>query len=314
MKRQQLLISLITGFLLVACGGEEEDSTSSPSLVEYTGLETEATISIANAAGIVREMFGLGGISISLSATAEEETTESKPEPYNILVPLALTETIKDINAGNAIDSALAAKNFSEVRNCETGHLDYIITVDDLTGVFNGNMTYDDCLVAGFTLEGSAEVSGHYDLMTNTFVDISLDFPWLKGKSEVVDYVASERIQVAFADPITTTTLENTVVSIDNRKAVKFEGYAIVVNEDTSEKTLALSGRFYHPDEGFVTVSTDGSIFFTENTNWPYHGQLSMQGTLSVLQIEFQDSEAYTLWVDEGDEDSEWDYVDLVNW
>ncbi len=317
MKQKQLLLSLIAGLLLVACGGDDDDDESIPpaETPAYTGLETEATISTSNAESMVREMFGLGDAAIRSSTTAEEEAVEPKPEPYNILIPLALTETIERINTESASESVAAAKNLNIVTNCEEdqGLIDYNINIDDLTGAFNGAMNYRDCLVAGFTLNGSAEISGNYDLVNDSFIKIDLDFSWFRGDSETVSYVATDKIGVEFIDDATTTTtLTDYVVTIDDLPVVRFEDYAITVTQDEAGKTLTLSGVFYHPDHGFATVTTDGFLTFTEDNIWPYDGRVIMDGDTSSLRIECWDNIQYTLWVDE---DGDGEYVgDIVSW
>ncbi|MEN8166121.1 MAG: hypothetical protein ABFR65_01425 [Pseudomonadota bacterium] len=315
MKQKQLLLSLITGLLLVACGGDDE-SNPPPETPVYTGLETEATISASNAESLVRKMFGLGDAAIRLSTATDEEAVEPKPEPYNILIPLALTETIERINTENTIASDAAAKNLNIVTNCEDdlGLIDYTITIDDITGAFNGAMNYRDCLVAGFTLNGLADISGDYDLANDTFLKINLDFSWFRGDSETVSYEAADKISVEFIDDsTTTTTLTDYVVTIDDLPVVKFEDYAITVTQDESGKTLTLSGIFYHPTYGFVTLTTDGFLSFTADDIWPYFGQVNMNGDASSLRILLEDSERYTLWVDE-DGDGEYETVDFVDW
>lgn len=320
MKQKQLLLSLIAGLLLVACGGDDETTPPRTETPAYTGLETEATISTSNAESIVREMFGLGDVGgvvvIRSMLSTEEEAVEPKPEPYNILIPLALTETIERINTENTIASDAAAKTLNIVTSCEEaqGLIDYNITIDDFTGVFNGAINYRDCLVAGFTLNGSADISGDYDLVNDTFLKIDFDFRWFRGDSEAVSYVAADKISVEFIDDATTTTtLTNYVVTIDDLPVVKFEDYAITVTQDEADKSLTLSGVFYHPDHGFVTVTTDGSLSFTADNIWPYFGQLVMDGDTSSLRILLEDSARYTLWVDE-DDDGEYDTVDFVDW
>lgn len=307
MKGKSLLITLLCATLFNACGGGTPRPLLPAQIPEYGGIVTEAGISGDNAQRLIREMFGLA------DPLVEQTDPTLKPDPYNLLVPLALTASIEKINDDSLAELTIyTASNFSDLVACDAGDIDYSLVMDTLNGEFNGFIDYRACLISGLRLSGTADISGSYDRANHRFLQISLGFSWLTGESGDVSYLASGFIDTAFAET-TQTSLTGYAVIIDDREAVKFEAFTLEVAGEEPDQTLSLSGSFYQPEHGFVTVSNPLPLSFTADSVWPLQGQTRMDGLDSSLRIETEDSRLFTLWVDE-DGDGEEDLVSLESW
>jgi hypothetical protein len=307
MKGKSIIITVLFAALLNACGGGTPRPLFPAQIPEYDGIVTEAGISGDNAQRLIREMFGLA------DPLVEQTDSTLKPAPYNLLAPLALTASIEKINDDSLAELTIfTATNFNDLVACDAGDIDYSLLMDNLTGEFNGFIDYRACLISDLRLSGTADISGVYDRLNHRFLQISLGFPWLTGEAADASYLASGFVDTTFAES-TQTTLTGYAVIIDGRETVKFEAFTLDLAGQAPNQTLALSGSFYQPEHGFVTVSNPLPLLFTADTIWPLQGQTRMDGLDSSLRIETEDSRTFTLWVDE-DGDGVADLVSLETW
>jgi hypothetical protein len=298
MKRIRLVLAILSGLLLAACGGGGESDSPSADFA-YTGPETQATISSNNAESLAEEMFGLEQAVIDSNQDASDEP---KPEPYNLRVPIVLREILKQVESGDLID----------IWRCDEGYIEYTFSVEEFNGALNGSLALHDCELAGLTLTGSAEVTGSYDLPNSVLLQLDLYFPWLRGRTKTLSYVAGGVVEFDFT--AATIILRDWIVSIDDRAVTMFQDFILTLNDAVGAENLSLFGLFFHPSYGYTEVITDDPLYFTPDVVWPFIGTLEMDGHDSALKLECTDSEQYTLWVDGDDADDEWDSADLMTW
>jgi hypothetical protein len=286
------LIPILSILILSGCGGSSVDLPPLFSSLTYSGAETQTAIRLQNAPDLVEEMFGNRGF------IADPDDPASHPEPYHILIPLALTQAIQRVNQETANELGTTETDLGEVIDCDSGYLDYAITVDDLDGSFSGEMTFHDCESATIILAGEASISGVYDLGTITFQEMILSFPVLTGRNKTFRVTSNGHFEVLLDDPIRIALYDYTIQNRADGPIVKFDDFTLILTEQNLVTTLTLTGRFYHPDHGYGLVSTPNPISFTANVYWPLFGQIIIDGVDSSLQALFDDSNQYTLFVD----------------
>ena len=54
--------------------------------------------------------------------------------------------------------------------------------------------------------------------------------------------------------------------------------YSINLSQFVGHLEIEIFGTFYHPDEGFVTITTTEPFVVFDEDDWPESGQLEIQG------------------------------------
>jgi len=297
-------IPLLAGLMLAACGGG--DGTDIPPLfssISYSGTDTQAVITLQNAPDLLEELFGNRGF------IADPTDPTSHPRPYHVFIPLALMQAMQRINRETTSPTGTQETSLLEVINCDSGYLDYVITVNELNGVFSGQMTFHDCESAAVCLTGSASIVGVYDLDSVSFREISLSFSLLTGSNRTFRVVSSGHIEILLSDPVTLWLYDYAFRNRVDGPVVRFDDFSLVLQEQDLFTGLTLTGTFYHPDFGHTQVSTPTPITFTADVYWPLFGQVIMTGANSSLRALFDDNNLYTLFVDENGDDTTFEMI-----
>jgi len=176
------------------------------------------------------------------------------------------------------------------------GSFSYTIDYNETTGNFNGSLSfnsYNDCIG---TMNGAITFYG-----SDTSATLSMSFLALSytGASD----------SVTMSGNISFTTLpssitESITMSMDFRDNNTGETYRIkdmtmeVTTSALTESTIVKSGQVYHPDYGYVDVSTTSPILVNKDALNPHAGVLVMAGDGSTATVTFVNSNQYTIEVD----------------
>jgi hypothetical protein len=94
--------------------------------------------------------------------------------------------------------------------------------------------------------------------------------------------------------------------------------YKLAVTEDTSDVSMTISGRFYYPDYGYVTLSTQQEIIAGFSDMAPVSGVLVAEGETgseggpTMLRLTFLDAGLFRVAADtNGNGEFDWDSGEL---
>jgi hypothetical protein len=157
------------------------------------------------------------------------------------------------------------------------------LTLDDVTGTFNGNFTYSNFCYDDITLTGSATISGVIDLFDLDFVSISIETNGLTTQLCGESFTVAGRIVVTGSSP-------TIVVDVDTRVRDDATGTVYWVNDLRIISTdngggyidVTVAGRFYDPNFGFAVVTTTTPLRIFYFDAWPDSGVLLATGDLGV--------------------------------
>jgi hypothetical protein len=84
--------------------------------------------------------------------------------------------------------------------------------------------------------------------------------------------------------------------------------YSIFIDEYTGYIQIEMTGRFYHPDHGYVALSTTEPFVLHDGDEWPTSGTLIVEGANSAkAKISAIDNENCAIEADiDGDDSYEW--------
>lgn len=244
--------------------------------VIYTGLTTQAQITATNAKSLGEVAF-LGvttGSSFSVASVQSAPQDETRSASV-ITIVRALHTVVNKIDVTSTLDSIPIGwvENFSESGNCG-GTVSSTLDVNEATETFTGSLVFANyCLTPtgdpadGITMDGNIGFNGTCDPATFNpttqscdFIDYTMTFTNLNAG----EYGESLTMEGTLASAITLTgyetTMEEMLLRDDNTNVTfKFENYLIKVTEDSPTPgidSIEVSGNAYHPDYGYVVVST----------------------------------------------------------
>lgn len=307
------LISYLSIPILIfisSCGGGG-GSNGGGSNITYTGSSSQAVISDTNAENLATDTYqggALGGITQKPGADSQA----SRPVSISILNILRQTMQKIKVPGGNRT----ATVSNSETGGCG-GSYSYTLTVNDSTGDFTGTFTYSGYCSMGTISNGTLTVSGNISgstmSLTITFSNYGMT---TGGDSFTVTGTA------AFNSLVSSTGYTLNLVYLDNTasKVYKLENFVISSTSGMGYVDISMSGRFYHPDHGYIDITTPTATPFRYMASdiYPSQGVLVLTGAggatvkLTVidntqLQIE-ADANGDGDYVDSGD------YSNTISW
>ena len=298
MKKIYSTLKLILPILfLIGCsggGGSSSDSsggggtTPPPSTIAYVGLTTPATITESNSEDMVfRSLLGVetGGY-FALSAESQDKQFQSKqsgtvPNHPNVIdLPLVLKSTSKNISFNvpkrYPLSAAVSAvRTSTEVINGNCGGTaTYTLNINDATGTYNGTFIFSQYCEDNIVISGDTNINGTVNLttlailtVTYVFENLTVDDFIYKGDVFVNDSVTP---QIITLDLLAKDSVSNMVYWAKD--------YSLIMTEiNATDIEIDVTGTYYDPDQGYVTVSTPEPLLVSTE-GWPILGILLCLG------------------------------------
>jgi hypothetical protein len=283
------LLCIITLGLItfIGCGGGGGDSTPASPAISYTGIITQADITETNAQTLSAGALKGGRTGSVLSGTGAVETgADENPISIRTLkVTQALENSLFQVDLSSISSGPIIGATQSEsgsVSGACGGTASYFIQYNDQTGDFSGSFTFSGYCEAGVTLSGSASFSGSLDLSdpnnpildgaTFTFSNISDGNSTLNGTIDI-DLSSSPSMvtfDALFKDGVTGKVYWIKDYEMSITEGVDGTGYYVDLD--------ILSGAYYDPDHGYITVETTTPIRAYEINEWPSSGVIVVTG------------------------------------
>lgn len=244
--KQKMTLGLLVSFLitLTACGGGGGGGNNSgDTTTSYTGVTTAAQIDTNNSkdiAGGATSMGTFGGGNV----VASVDTGTSEINTGTSIISRAASKAILDkLNSPN-IATVGTVVNDSATGACG-GTLSISMDINDTTHTFNGSLSFNSYCEDSVTVTGSATITGQ---------------------------VNASATQASFK-----MTIGSLLVKEQKSGSVyKIENYVIDITANSSTITVSVSGRFYHPQYGYVSVTTPYLLYYSISGAWPYTGSVKV--------------------------------------
>jgi hypothetical protein len=270
-------IALSLFMVLHGCGGGGGDSSGSSMI--YSGIETQAVVTTSNAEDIATGAYSGGSIGPAFSAV---QGTVDRPRYLQVI--MALEKSMKDmelIGASEDVPGAVQKTASNTISGSCGGSASYTITYDDVTGDFSGSMNFNNYCSEAVTISGSVNVSGKIDLGTKEF----LIFIFILNNINATDGTESETMEGTISfhrEP--SLHVEMTLLLRDNssNKVYRMTDFRVNMSTGSDYIDIEMTGKFYHPDQGFVNVSTTAPFRIYSGDNHPSEGVLILEGYTGI--------------------------------
>jgi hypothetical protein len=269
--------------LLTGCGGGGDEQSSG--VINYSGSTTEAAVTSINATEITKAAYQ-GGEFASAMIIGAVIVADDTGVGYSL--PLRLPKVLKNVLGKIDFSSEQIAAG-ADVRLSDSfpgscgGTASYTITGYNLTGNFSGSLKLDNYCEENNILSGGASFSGRLNRDTSDFVTITISFNAITYTKGSTTFTLKGQVDVDYS--VNPYTISYDIVAKDNvsKKTFWWNTYKIEITDGTDDDGISyedflLSGKFYHPDYGYVTVSTLTPFRFNSDSATPSTGVLLVTG------------------------------------
>lgn len=285
-------------------GGDESDG------IIYSGLTNPAEINETNAEDITAGAFSAGLVGDFMMGLSLDQGSNDNliKEFRTVKIPLILSDSLYliDFTSSSVGDLQAAVQTEKEIidGNCG-GSMSYSVSVDDAKGTFNGSFTFSSYCNDGTTINGTARFNGRINMATGEFIEAHLSFKNLSAGGLTLD----GDVEIDFTLSPNLITFNAYGQDPSSGKIYWIRDYSVSIDENTGFVEIEMVGRFYHPDYGYVTLSTTVPFVLHDGDEWPTSGSLIASGANnSKARITAIDNINCIIEADiDGDDSYEWD-------
>ena len=312
------IIAFTFAIAVVGCGGGGGGSSSGGAAggLTYSGVTTPAQVDESNAEEIAGGAFATGLIGDGMVGLSVDQPTESFHirNFRSVNIPVILSDSLNRVDFDDAasvgIQAATQSASDDIAGNCG-GTMSYSISYDDQQGTFSGSFTFSDYCNDGTTMNGAASFDGLIDVNSQEFIEATFTFDNLSGGELSLD----GEIYIDFS--ATSNVITFNAYGQDPTTGAVFwiKDYSITIDEFAGYVEIEMVGTFYHPDFGYVTLTTPETLVLHDGDEWPESGTLIVTGANnSKARLTAIDRLTCTVEVDhDGDNIYEWD-SGVIGW
>jgi hypothetical protein len=246
---------------------------------EIAGGPQQAFINPDNA-----EKLTAGALLASLNNAApqcgdQDQSTDFKSS--GAFRPLRLTQALGDSLRSIkfsvpplALDNESVQTEIGDLRGNCGGALSYALWLNSFTGVFSGNLSYNDYCDNGVVFNGDADVEGSYDLDASVYLSA---YFYLEHFSDGTITLDAE-ISIDFSDSPTLVTFNGLATHAASGQRHRLNSYSLNIFELSGYREIEVFGSYFHPDHGHVNISTPEPFIVHHEDQWPTSGKLVITG------------------------------------
>jgi len=320
--------------LFASCG---DGGGGSGGGLQYTGEKTQAPLDSTNAVDITSTAFqgvNTGSAVNILGFPKNEETVQESSSGSRVfLLSQLMEDSIQKIDflqaTKNKMNPAMTNTSFGEVPirsepvsfsqdipgSCG-GSANFNFNIDSQTGDFNGTFTYNDYCDDATTLSGSVTVSGQINVNnTSEFFSLTITISSLTVNSGSDSFTTAGSMEINFSGSSTSLTLDLLLNDTTLDKMFWLNNYTMTSTSGAGFVDISITGRFYHPDHGYVDISTSTPLRINGADDFPSSGIIIAVGSNGTqAQFEALSSTTFRVQADtDGDNVNDFD-SGVMNW
>lgn len=293
-KTAWVLTALFIMAALSACGGSGGATvTASDTAPSYKGINAQARIKEDNASDLAFGGYAGGGLGSALGWGGMAKTTAGTPAPVApTLLPLAsaLKESILQVmtiapDVQRLQQDRSSAKVLKRAENFDVpgwfgGTASYTLEMDDAAGSFSGTVRYTDFATDRYTFSGTAEITGTVDSAQQAIRTIALSFDSLRVTNGYnLELIGSISWTFDLSAPSDAMAMNMVLVDQFSGKTYWFKDYSVKSTYGYVYITQDISGRYFHPDHGYVDFATEATIITDYFSPYPLQGTIIFSGS-----------------------------------
>lgn len=325
-QHKRIIYSAIFALTLSACGGGGGGGDGGggggggTTGISYTGVTSQASVTISNGEEISTNAYQNGGtgqgLGTVLSSLSEVEPAQQKNSPKTATLAKTLAGAVNKIQLSTdvlAVSRAVQTESDSFPGECG-GTAAYNISIDDVSGDFSGSFTFSNYCDLGDVMNGGLSMSGNIDINSLTFGPITMTMTSLTITTGNDSFTMDGSMSMDIDNNPIIATMNMKLMDNTTQEVFWVENFTMTIVEMFSYEELSMAGRIYHPDYGYVDVTTPTPFRYTGFDEYPYPGVMVATGanggtsTLTSLS-----NTSYQIDIDE-DGDGNMEQTTTGNW
>ena len=313
------------GCVLVFTSGDierEKVPKESDTSTDFAGRTAQAVIDSTNATDLSGGAFA-GGIT-RIEAASAGFNQDSMATPIGafrpLRLPLILQDSLQKIETTQNVETNSTVFDFF-ISNVETksgtlrggcgGGLSYSIDFIDESRIFDGSFSFENYCDQGITISGETDIDGTYGTAGRDFTTAHFSFADLADGTMTLD----GEISMDFLRPPMTATFSAHSKDMESGQVYWIKDYSLNITEFAGYIEVEIFGTFYHPDYGFVNLTTTEPFIVHNEDDWPTSGLLEIKGENNTrAELSALDQLTCSVEADaDGDGVLDWD-SGILNW
>ena len=296
--------AVLFSLFLMSCGSDSDGGSG----VSYSGVKTQAAIDDTNAEELSRGAYENGEFGSVLSEIRPGASLAALSGTASLSPRLLMfVRTIEDIANEMVLPVAPPASTYKAVQSGKFeddgtcgGHVSAEVTVDDSAGTYSAKIIFDNFCEGGDILDGKLRMNGTFAADGKTFFTLVFSFN-LTYQSNDESFALQGSIDIGYESDQAVMIMD--VLLQDNSgKIYWIENYAWTVIDYGTHSTVEISGRFYHPDHGYVDITTTEPFVINADEDRPSSGVMVVTGSNNTkARLTVLSADAYRVEVDTGD-------------
>ncbi len=270
------------GCVLVFTTGDIEkkpDPDTTDSSTDFSGRNDPAVIDSANANDLAEGALS-GGITrfkTENAGFAQKSLTKQTSVFWPLRLPLVLKDSVQKIEI-----AALSADPFRPAVETRSGILQgscggrFLYSIDFIrdTNVFDGSISFQNYCFSEITISGETGVDGTYGLGTGKFSTSHFSFDELSDGQIALEGELSLDLR---QQPLT-ANFSAFFKEIEAGQVYWIKDYSMNIAEFIGFTEIEIFGSFYHPEHGYVELTTLEPFIVHSEDEWPISGLLRIKG------------------------------------
>lgn len=284
LKMTHVVLTILLAVSLMACGGDGGNGES-PFGISYTGLTTKARIDENNAVELSTGAYQGGQIGAVFGGVGVIQTGESGPVGCSRILKVSqvLEGSLRQVDlmsrSGGTFVGAIYTESDTIYGDCG-GSASFTVSVDDRTGDFSGDSNFSNYCDDGVTISGAASFSGQVDLNTEELLEFSFSFDNLTVTLSSDSFTLDGNI--SFDTTASSVTMTMGLKDNNTGKVYWLEDYNMTLIGWWNYIEVEVSGRYYDPDYGYVTITTPIPLRIYDSDDQPSDGVFVITGNRGI--------------------------------
>jgi hypothetical protein len=307
------------GCVLVFTSGDidrEKDPDKIDTETAFAGRTTQAVLDSTNAKNLSGGAFA-GGITRFKATNAgfNQDSMATRIGAFRPLqLPLVLQDSLQQVEIASKVVSmfkpAVETRSGALQGDCG-GWLSYSIDFIAESEIFSGSFSFENYCDHGITISGKTDIDGTYEVDTGDFSTAHFSFANLADGDITLD----GEISLDFLHLPITATFSARSKDNESGQVYWIKDYSMNITEFAGYIEIEIFGRFYHPDYGFVNLSTTEPFIVHNEDDWPTSGLFVIQGQKNTkAELSALDQLTCSVAADtDGDGVFDWD-SGILNW
>ena len=258
---------------------KNEENNGNDSSIGCVGINSQAAINATNAEELTGIALAGGSANIEPKGFASNQVSNDaqSAEFLPLRLPLVLGDSLRRIELKSIITIFRHTDFITESSNFDGscgGNFSYNININKVSEKFSGSLTFEDYCEQGINISGKTDVEGEFDgefgdieTATFTFEDLTDGFLTIEGD-----------IAMDFTDSPIIATFNAYSTDDSSGDVYWIKDYSMNITELIGNFEIDVFGTFYHPDHGFVYLTTSETFVVHDDDDWPTSGQIVIQG------------------------------------